>query len=204
MTELMKKTAASLTAHGFEVYTVATAPVAKELMLSLIPEGASVGIGGSVTIRDLGVVDELQKKGHDVFWHWLPYDDMAKLFDNAHHADVYLSSVNALTGNGDLVNIDRTGNRVAATIYGPKTVILAVGVNKLVDGGITTAIGRIKQYACPPNARRLNVDTPCARTGKCNAAECGDNSLCGVTTIMQRPPKGHRVIVVLINQAMGY
>ena len=60
MTELMKKTAASLTAHGFEVYTVATAPVAKELMLSLIPEGASVGIGGSVTIRDLGVVDELQ------------------------------------------------------------------------------------------------------------------------------------------------
>lgn len=203
MTELMKRTADALREHGFEVHTVATAPVAKDLILSLIPEGATIGAGGSVTIRELGVVDAL-KATHDVYWHWLPYEDQAELFRQASQADVYLTSSNAVTVDGQLVNIDRTGNRVAAMIHGPKTLIVAVGVNKLVDGGMNTAIARIKKYACPPNARRLNIDTPCARTGKCNPDECGDNSLCGVTASIQRPTKGRRVIVVLIDQALGY
>lgn len=204
MTELMTKVAAALTGHGFEVHTADTADAAKALILGLIPEGASVGAGGSVTIRELGVVDELLAKGHDVAWHWLPYDDQKELFRRAACADVYLTSSNAVTADGQLVNIDRTGNRVAAMAHGPAMVIAAVGMNKLVNGGISAAIARIKAEACPPNARRLNADTPCARTGKCNEAECGDASLCGVTAITKRPMRGRRYVVVLIDEHLGY
>ena len=204
MNELMKRTADALARNGFEVHSVATAPEAKELILSLIPDGATVGAGGSVTIRDLGVAEELQARNHSIYWHWLPNDDMAELFRKAAQADVYLTSSNAVTADGQLVNIDRTGNRVAAMIYGPKTVIVAVGINKLVDGGMNSAIARIKKYACPPNARRLNIPTACALTGKCNPEECGEHTLCGTTTIMHHPGKGRRVVVVLIGQALGY
>lgn len=204
MTDLMKKAAKALEGRGFEVHTVATAPVAKELILSLIPEGASVGAGGSVTIRELDVVDTLLSQGHKVYWHWLPDADKTAVYDQAAHADVYLASANAVTADGQLVNIDRTCNRVAAMIQGPQTVILAVGLNKLVDGGVNTAIGRIKREACPKNAVRLGLHTPCARTGKCNESECSEGCMCNTTTIMHHPARGKRVIIVLIGQALGY
>ncbi|MGN0779951.1 MAG: lactate utilization protein [Aristaeellaceae bacterium] len=204
MTDLMKRAAKALEERGFEVHTVATAPVAKELILSLIPEGASIGAGGSVTIRELGVVDTLLAQGHKVAWHWLPDVDRATVYDEAAHADVYLASANAITADGQLVNIDGTCNRVAAMIQGPQTVILAVGLNKLVDGGVNTAIARIKREACPPNARRLKLQTPCALTGKCSEATCKEGCMCNTTTIMHHPARGKRVIVVLIGQALGY
>ena len=143
MTDLMKKTAKALEGRGFEVHTVATAPVAKELILSMIPEGASIGAGGSVTIRELGVVDTLLSQGHKVYWHWLPDADKTTVYDQAAHADVYLASANAVTADGQLVNTDGTCNRVAAMIQGPQTVILAVGLNKLVDGAKALADGLI-------------------------------------------------------------
>ena len=204
MTDRMKKAARALESRGFEVHTVATAPVAKELILRLIPEGASIGAGGSVTIRELGVVDTLLAQGHKVYWHWLPDADKTTVYDQAAHADVYLASANAVTAEGQLVNTDGTCNRVAAMIQGPQTVILAVGLNKLVDGGINTAIGRIKREACPKNAVRLGLHTPCARTGTCNEAECWDGCMCNTTTIMHHPARGKRVVVVLIGQALGY
>ena len=117
---------------------------------------------------------------------------------------MYLASANAVTADGQLVNTDGTCNRVAAMIQGPQTVILAVGLNKLVDGGVNTAIGRIKREACPKNAVRLGLHTPCARTGKCNESACSEDCMCNTTTIMHHPARDKRVIVVLIGQALGY
>lgn len=204
MPDLMQTTADALQRNGFEVYTVSSAAEARNLMLALIPEGTSVGAGGSMTIRELGVVEALQSAGHAIAWHWLPCEDRAAVLQDAAQADFYLTSSNAVTSDGQLVNIDGNGNRVAAMLHGPKNVIAAVGINKLVDGGVNTAIARIKQYACPPNARRLGIDTPCARTGHCDMNACSDMTLCSVTAALRRPAKGRRFIVILINQAMGY
>lgn len=204
MTDLMHTAAEALQRNGFEVHTVFTAAEAHSLILSLIPPQATVGIGGSMTIRELGVADALQAAGHSVAWHWLPCEDRHATLRSASQADFYLTSSNAVTRDGQLVNIDGNGNRIAAMIHGPGSVIAAVGVNKLVDGGVNSAIARIKQYACPPNARRLGIDTPCARTGRCDPDACGDATLCSVTAAIRRPAKGRRFIVILIDQALGY
>lgn len=204
MTELMQQTAAALEAHGFEVYTVSTAAEAKAKALSLIQPGWSIGVGGSMTVRELGLAEALEAAGHKVWWHWSSPEEKAVVWENARRADVYLASANAVTKAGQLVNIDGTGNRVAAMIQGPAAVLAIVGSNKLVDGGLTAAIARIKREACPPNARRLGLNTPCAATGHCNEAACGDDCMCHATTIVTRPLRAQRHIVILVEEAMGY
>lgn len=204
MTELTRTIAAALERRGFTVHHAASREAAADLVLSLIPQGASVGIGGSVTIRELGIADRLMARG-DSFphWHWLDAEPKADIFPNAAKADIYLTSANAVTADGQLVNIDGTGNRIAAMIHGPRTVISVVGVNKLVDGGYPQALARIKRDACPPNARRLNMDTPCARTGKCDIAAC-DHGFCNVIAIQEHPTGRRPFIVVLVDKPLGY
>ena len=119
-------------------------------------------------------------------------------------ADFYLASSNAVTRDGSLVNIDGQANRVAAMIQGPKHVILVIGSQKVVDGGVNAAIARIRSQACPPNAKRLKLDTPCARTGVCNQSECGDDCMCRVTVILDHPTRGRTVTVIVTEEALGY
>ena len=117
--------------------------------------------------------------------------------------DVFLLSANAVTADGRIVNIDGNGNRVAASIYGPKKVVFVVGRNKLVDGGLDDAVARIKRCACPPNCRRLNKRTPCALTGEC--ADCSSpDRICMVTVVMDRRPRSTDVHVVLVDEELGY
>ncbi len=203
MTELMTNTIYSLVRKGFTVHHAATRQEAMSIVMGLIPEEASVGFGGSVTIRDMGLYDALKAQGHPVYWHWM--NDLPKpdAFQGAANADVYLASSNAITADGCLVNIDGTGNRVGAMIAGPKQVIVVAGANKLVNSGIPQAISRIKTVACPANARRLGLDTPCSRENKCDAANCL-KSMCGVTSIIERPLGGHKITIVLVDEEMGY
>lgn len=201
MTDLMTTVSAALTRRGFTVHHAATKAEAAQRVLSLIPEGASVGAGGSMTIRELGVAEALQSAGHQVHWHWLAEGPAA--FPAAHGADVYLASANAVTRDGQLVNIDGTGNRVAAMIHGPKMVIAVVGENKLVDGGYPAALARIKREACPPNARRLGLPFPCGQTGQCNPAEC-PGGFCNIITIQEHPTGKRPYHVVLVEEALGY
>ena len=203
MTELMTQTAAALEQRGFTVLHAATKEEAAALVLDLIAPGASVGIGGSVTVRELAITDKLLADGHPVYWHWLDHVPKAEIFPGAHASDVYLCSANAVTKDGLLVNIDGTGNRVSAMIHGPKQVISIVGVNKLVDGGYPQALARIKRDAGPPNARRLNLDTPCARHGKCDAAQC-TSGFCNVITIQEHPTGKRPYTVVLVDEPLGY
>ena len=186
----------ALSSRGFlpEIYD--TAEEAKEEALRIIGS-KSVGIGGSATVRDIGLAEALQASGNEVAWHWLVAKETKKdARDRALKTDVYLCSTNALTTDGRLVNIDGTGNRAAGMIYGPREVIVIAGRNKIV-GNLDEAVERIKRYACPPNARRQDFDTPCARTGQCNDCRTGDR-MCNVTFIMEAPTKQVKAFHVLV------
>ncbi len=203
MTELMQTISAALTRRGFKVHHAANKAEAATLVLSMIGPDDQVGVGGSMTIRELGVVEALEKTTRNVHWHWLDNEPKADIFPNAAKADVYLCSANAVTKDGQLVNIDGTGNRVAAMIHGPKRVIAVVGVNKLVDGGYPQALARIKAEACPPNAKRLGLQTPCGLEGKCDPARC-ESGMCNVIAIQEHPTGKRPFEVVLVDEKLGY
>lgn len=203
MTTLMTNTIYALVRKGFPVHHAATAEEAKSIVMNLIGDADSVGFGGSVTIREMGIYEKLKEMGRSPHWHWKNDEPKPEVFVNAAASDVYLTSSNAITADGCLVNIDGTGNRVGAMIAGPKQVIVVAGANKLVNGGIPQAIARIKTTACPQNARRLGLDTPCAREDRCDAANC-QRSMCNVTSIIERPVGGHRITIVLVDENLGY
>ena len=204
MNEKLLKAASALEARGFKTVCFDTAAQAADYILADIPEGASVGIGGSMTVKDMALDLRLAEKGHDVYWHWTaePAVRRAEL-ERAMNADAYLLSANALTLDGLMVQIDGTGNRVAAMCFGPKTVYVIIGRNKLVEGGYQQAVARIKQVSCPANARRLNLDTPCGATGKCNVGAC-THSMCHAFLALEGAPGGKRTQVILVDEDLGY
>lgn len=198
----MEEVIAKLKEKGFIAHRAATGAQAREIALSLVAPGESVGIGGSVTIRDLELDKALAERGHAVYWHWHDPARANELRQKANAADVYMASSNALTRQGDLINIDGTGNRVAGMFYGPPKVILVVGRNKLADGP-HQAIARIKAVACPQNARRLGLQTPCALTGRCT--ECDSpQRMCRITVRLTHPPQGKAIHVILVDEDLGY
>ncbi|MBR4082381.1 MAG: lactate utilization protein [Clostridia bacterium] len=203
MEEIIARAIGGMKERGFEVHEVQTAQEARAKVIELIGETGSVGVGGSMTIRELDVISELEATGHPVYWHWTNPDEREAVLDKARKADYYLASTNAVTRDGCLVNIDGSCNRIAGMMQGPRTVILVISQQKIVDGGLNTAIARIRRYACPSNARRLKLDTPCAHTGVCNQKECGDDCMCRVIAMMERPPRGKRVVVVMVEDVLG-
>ncbi len=197
--------AKALQKHGFTALVVADKQEAKAKVLELIPAGAHVGVGGSITIRELGLIAALESSGHKVSQHWQPglsrEDDLAIRREEV-IADVFIASSNAVTMTGELVNIDGVGNRVAAQFFGPKKTILIAGVNKLAKD-VTEGIWRARNIACSANSRRLNYKTPCATAGYCNDCNSPDRS-CRVLVIMERQPNRSDVTVVLVNEDLGY
>ena len=192
----------ALEKRGYEVETAATKAQAAQMLLQELQGEKSIGIGGSVTIQQLEVVDELKKEGKTVFWHWLPAEPGVDARKAAMTADVYLASANAVTEDGKLLFIDGTGNRTAAIVYGPKRVVLVIGRNKLVMDE-ASGYQRIRTEACPLNAKRLGLQTPCALTGKCT--DCASaQRMCNVFLTLQRRPGGHPVKILLVDEDMGY
>jgi len=191
--------------HGFEVIELETAAQAKEYLLKQIPAGCAVGVGGSVSLRDIDVLPALTAAGCRVYTSWdAKKEDVPAIRENSRTADVYLSSANAVTRTGSLVFIDGIGNRVGAILDGPPTVYFVVSHSKWVDGGINTAIARIKQTACPQNARRLGLKTPCAVTGLCKVDQCGEECMCRATVVLDRVPRGRKMTVLFVEEALGY
>lgn len=200
----LNATAKALEGNGFKAYVVPDRVVAKELILNLIPEGSVVGIGGSVTIREIGVIEELERRGFKVVHHWVKVspEESLELRRKALTSDVYLCSSNAVTLDGKLVNIDALGNRVAAMVFGPKRVIVVVGRNKLVRD-VEEGISRAKNVAAVANALRLNYKTPCTTLGYCVDCKSPERS-CNITTIIERKPTATDVHVVLVNEDLGF
>ena len=188
---------------GFNVVTLETAAEVKQYLLEHIDASKSVGVGGSVTVRDVDILPALREKGCVVCDPWTA-DNKDDGRDQAARADVYLSSANAVTREGALVFIDGTGNRVSAIAYGPREVFFIISRAKLVDGGIRNATARIKKTACPPNARRLGLQTPCATTGLCKEPECADGCMCRMTLQLDRVPRGREMTVIFVDEGLGY
>ncbi len=194
-----------MNAKGFTAEYADSAETARARVMELVAGDASIGIGGSVTIMKTGIYTALIDAGKTVLSavHAVKTGgDAASEQRAGMNADAYLSSANAVTANGDIINIDGTGNRVAATIYGPKKVIYVVGKNKLC-GDYASAIERIKREACPKNAKRLGYDTPCAVTGKCSDCRSAQR-MCNVTVIMEFPPRGCEMHVIFVDEELGF
>lgn len=171
---------------------------------NLIEENQTVGVGGSMTLFETGVIDYLRKKPIrflDRYQEGLSADQIENIFHQSLLADVYLTSSNAIDRNGNLYNIDGRGNRVAAMIYGPKKVVVIVGMNKIFDDELS-AIQHIKNMSCPANALRLHKNTPCVQVGKC--VDCqSDDRICSAYVKIARQPLG-RMTVLVINEELGY
>ena len=202
---IVEQTVSALEARGFSAFKASTKEEAKDKVLDLVPAGARVGVGGSVTLRELGIVEALRERGHTIYEGWGPQQSQPKDFDfrKAHlTCDVFLTSSNAVTSDGDLVNVDGVGNRVAAMIVGPEKVIVVAGYNKIVPD-LDSAIQRIRNVAAPLNAKRLDLKVPCAKTGYCVDCSAPDN-ICRVTTIISRKPRRTDLTVVLVPEQLGY
>lgn len=195
--------------NNFEVFIVQTAGEAKDLILgTLMPKmnPKVVAWGGSVTLGATGIMDALMKNRELTAIN--PYEKGIKpeeAYERRRQgllADLYFSGVNAFTENGQLVNLDMTGNRVGAINFGPKNVILVVGRNKLVPD-METAMTRVKEYAAPVNAIRLGRKTPCVATSFCNDCKSAER-ICNIWTITEKSYPKHRIRVILINQDLGF
>lgn len=205
-TKRLEEVAEALRRRGFAVTCCATGADAAARVIELAADAQGIGFGGSVTIGSLGLADSLAAIGKTIWRHgdpkWKPEDKLT-VMRNELTCDLFLTSANALTADGRLVNIDGNGNRVAASIFGPKHVVFVVGRNKIVDGGLDAAVARIKREACPPNCRRLGKKTPCAETGAC--ADCSSpDRICNVTVVMDRRPSRTDVHVLLVDEDLGY
>jgi L-lactate utilization protein LutB len=179
----------------------------KELAVKYLEEEITcktVGFGGSVTLTELNLFDALSKN-NQVIWHGKMPDGLSvmEVRTKAARADVYISSVNGISENGDIINIDYTGNRVAAISYGPKKVYLIIGNNKVAPT-FELALYRARNIASPLNAKRLNRNTPCAIKGdKCYDCNSPDR-ICRNLSVLWQKPAGAEYEIILINEKLGY
>jgi hypothetical protein len=201
LTDVVKE----LQKRNFDAAYFSDVAAVNRVLLETIPAEATVGIGGSVTVRELGIIEQLEKRGNEVTHHWKPEvtkEMNREIRKKEGRADYYLTSANAVTEHGDIVNIDGIGNRVAHMIYGPDNVIIIAGYNKIVPD-IDSGIRRSKEIAGVINAKRVGAKTPCAETGRC--VDCkAPGRICRVTTIMQYRPWQTMIKVMLVNEILGY
>ena len=186
-------------------YYCKTPQEAVSLASSLMSAGSSVTWGGCMTMKEIGLLDEIKSR-HDLVVmdraDAKTPDEVDALYRKAFSADTFIMSANAITLDGELLNIDGTGNRVAALIYGPKQVLVIAGMNKVCKD-LDEAMTRVRNIASPPNCIRLDKKTPCASTGVCGnclSADCICNQI--VTTRNSRDPQ--RIKVILVEGSWGF
>lgn len=175
-----------------------------DYLKTYLKDNKTVGVGGSMTLFETGVIDLLRKSPVqflDRYQKDLTRDEVEDIFHQSLLADFYLTSSNAIDMQGNLYNIDGNGNRVAAMIYGPKKVLVIVGKNKIVEDE-QAAIQYIQNVSAPANAMRLNKKTPCVQTGKCMNCQ-SDERICSMYTKISRQKQG-RMNVLVINEEFGY
>ena len=205
----MKETLKNLSANNFDAKYAETVEAARDSILTAVSKNAVVGIGDSATVRQMGILEELESKRCRVlnpFSRELTTDSTkTRVRDDISRqifsCDVLVVGTNAVTVDGKLVNIDAVGNRVAAMIFGPRKVFVVVGRNKIVKN-VEEAVSRIKNVIAPIHARVKGFTTPCAKTGKC--VDCNSvKRICSVTTVMEKRPWRTDVTVILVNDDLG-
>lgn len=189
----------------FDAYYCATASEAKAKVNELIPEGASVTWGGTMTVRDMDIPKMLQERGTLKVWDRDKVEtpeEKQEMYLRAFQADYYLSSANAITEDGIIVNIDGNGNRVAAITWGPQHVIFVVGMNKVAQDP-EAALKRARSTAAPINAARFDIQTPCQLDGQCHNCN-SPQSICNYIHFLRNSSKPGRIIVILVGENLGY
>lgn len=209
----IEKTIKNLEKNNISAYFVKTRDEVIPLIEKLVEEGATVAVGGSVTLDEVGVLAHLRSGRYeflDRYAEGLSRDQVTEIFRKSFSADAYFCSSNAVTEDGELYNVDGNANRVAAISFGPKKVIMIVGTNKIVPD-LDAAIKRVKTIAAPKNCQRLSCNTYCLEKGHCVDMEGGIGKGCGSPSRICRhylvsakqAAKG-RINVILVDEDLGY
>jgi hypothetical protein len=200
----VERTIQALKKNNFEALYVPDSKAALEEVMKRIPDGATVGIGGSVTLTQLGLQEALARRKVQFIWPQQQAksdEERFDLFRKCFTSDVFVSSSNAVTESGKLFNVDATGNRVGAMFIGPKKTIIICGVNKIVKD-LEAAEKRVREWTAPQNAKRLNRKTPCVETGVC--ADCNSpDRICNIYVSLAKKPVRTEVAVILVGENLG-
>lgn len=201
----VNRTIEALEKNNIRGYYVENEKEVFNIIKGIINNGDTVAVGGSMTLEEIGVIDFLRDGDYkflDRYKKDITQEEIKLIYRKSFSADGYLTSTNAITEDGSLYNVDGTGNRVAAMLYGPEKVIVICGVNKLVKN-LDEAIMRNREISAPANAKRLNKTTPCAKVGYC--MDCNNQDrLCNEYTLIKRQRDKGRMTVIFINKNLGY
>ena len=201
----IEKTIKNLEKNNIKGYYAKSNDELINIIKDIAKEGEMVSVGGSITLFETNVRDLLRSGRYnflDRYEENLTSADMKEIYRKTFYADTYFSSVNAITEEGEIFNVDGNGNRVAAMLYGPDKVILVVGANKIVKN-IDEAVKRNKAVSGPANAKRLNTDTPCSKVGYCMDCKSNDR-ICCEYTVIKRQRTADRMNVIFINDVLGF
>lgn len=213
----VRNTLENLRRNNFEAVFAPTADDALEHLKSYLTPGCTIGVGGSVTLDEIGAIDLFRSGNYNFLDRYAPNLTPAELkgiMRRALTSDVFVMSANAITENGELYNVDGRSNRVAALLFGPDSVVIVAGINKIVTD-IDEAIRRHKTVAAPANSARLRCNNPCVRTGKCVSlmrqtdeemcAGCAsEDRICANYVISARQREAGRVKVILVGETLGF
>ena len=216
MENTIKKTVENLRRNNMVPYVVEKGSDVLPLLKTLLPEGVTVGVGGSETLTKLGVISFLREGNYKFFDRYakgLTRPETVEVMRQSLLADVFLTSSNAVTEKGELYNVDGNGNRVAALCFGPKEVLVIVGANKIVKD-IKAAEERVKKIAAPKNCQRLALPSPCSKTGECVSLSLENRELCDGCATESRICSSYvisgyqrnkdRIKVIICKESMGY
>ena len=202
--KLGEKLVRNLARRNMKAFYCPTTEAATAKVMELMPQGSSVTWGGSMSIRDMGLTETIAASGrYEVFDRDKAAgpDEAQEIYRKAFGCDFFISSANAISEDGEIVNIDGNGNRVAAITFGPKNVVFVIGINK-VCRDCEAAVKRARSTAAPVNAARFDIETPCHTDGvchNCNSKDC----ICNFIHILRNSPKG-RHKVVIVGEELGY
>ena len=202
--KLAERMIKNLNRRNMEAFYCPTGKEAVKKVSELIADGSSVTWGGTMTVRDLGIPQYLKDRGTlEVLDRDLVEtpEEKQEMYLRAFSTDVYLSSANAISEDGVIVNIDGNGNRVAAITWGPKKVIFVIGLNKVAQN-VEAALARARSTASPINAARFDIKTPCQTDGVCHNCNSPE-SICNYVHFLRNSPRG-RHVVVLVGENLGY
>lgn len=195
----------NLTQNGFDAIFAPGIEEAKAIILERFSTYETYGVGGSDTIRKIGILDEFRAMGKTVYDHWQAGLSPEKELEtrlNQGRCDCFFCSANGISLTGEIVNVDGMGNRNNAMTFGPKKVVIVAGMNKMAED-LPAAIKRVHDIAAPMRAKSLGMETPCAKTGICSDCH-SPQRICRITTILHRRPVLTDTSVVLVNDSLGF
>ena len=204
MNEKIKKLIENFKLRNIDTYFFQTLEDAKEYLLKIVPDNCTIGIGHSATLQKMNITEGLIERGNTVYDKELAKNKNESLLlkKKALTSDWYITGSNAISVDGRIVNVDHSGNRAAAIIFGPNNVIVVVGINKIVDTA-DEAIKRVKNVACPLNARRAGYNPPCVTLNKC--VDCvSTERVCNSLSIIEGQLDENRMKLFIVNEEVGF